>query len=81
MYAWEYGEPASPKTYFKRYSVARVRNLYREIYGLDVVLLTHYKDRRRFRRYRLVDVETGEIVLEPATLYALGRLLEENGDY
>lgn len=65
----------------QRYSIARVRNRFKEIYGIDVRKQDWlYKDRRYYTHYDLIDA-AGKVVYVGATLYALGKLLEDNGDY
>lgn len=66
----------------RHYSIARVRKIFKEIYDLDVVKIDRgYKGDRYhyYSAYQLLDSE-GNIVIEYATLNALGDFLVREGD-
>lgn len=66
----------------RHYSIARVRKIFKEIYALDVVKIDYgYKGDRYhyYSAYQVQDSE-GNIVIEYATLNALGDFLVREGD-
>lgn len=74
-------EPRTPLP--RRYSIARVRRLYKEIYNVDVVKIdTGYKGNRHrlYEHYNVLDY-SGFPIIERATLNALGDHLVDIGEY
>lgn len=73
-------EPRTPLP--RRYSIAKVRRLYKEVYDLDVVNIGGYKSNRNqlYVHYRVMDHD-GNIVMDKVTLNALGDHLVDIGEY
>lgn len=66
------------------YSIARVRKIFREIYNCNVVKIDQgYKGQRYqpYVLYQLIENDTGKVLVDMATLNALGDCLVEQGDY
>lgn len=67
--------------FVKNYSYWRIKHIMTEDYGLELKKLPIYKGARYGQpaRYDLVDIETGETVLEYVTLYGLRAMLTSEG--
>lgn len=66
----------------RHYSISRVRKIFKEVYALDVVKIDYgYKSNRYkyYEEYNVIDSE-GKIVIDKATLNALGDFLVREGD-
>lgn len=73
-------EPRKPLP--RRYCIAKVRRLYKEIYDLDITNVGGYKYNRyrAYEHYRVTDHD-GNIVMDRVTLNALGDHLVDIGEY
>lgn len=73
-------EPRKPLP--RRYCIAKVRRLYKEIYDLDITNIGGYKSNRHqlYTHYRVTDHD-GNIVMDRVTLNALGDHLVDIGEY
>lgn len=74
-------EPRTPLP--RRYSIAKVKRLYKEIYALDVINIDYGYKGNRYRpyvHYRVMDHD-GNIVMDRVTLNALGDHLVDIGEY
>ena len=66
----------------RRYCIAKVKRLYKEIYDLDITNIGGYKSNRHrlYEHYRVTDRD-GNIVMDKVTLNALGDHLVDIGEY
>lgn len=66
----------------RRYCIAKVKRLYKEIYDLDVANIGGYKSNRHqlYEHYRVTDRD-GNIVMDNVTLNALADHLVDIGEY
>lgn len=73
-------EPRTPLP--RRYCMAKVKRLYKEIYDLDITNIGGYKSNRYqlYEHYRVTDRD-GNIVMNNVTLNALGDHLVDIGEY
>lgn len=79
----QYIKPYGEKPVIKqKYSIARVRKRFKDIYNLDIRKITGYKY-YRYRRYVEYNVynSDGKCILERMTLDALAEHLVKNNEY
>ena len=67
--------------FVKNYTYWRIKSILLEDYGLALKKLTIYKGERHGRpaRYDLIDIETGETIMEYITLHGLRVMLTQEG--
>lgn len=80
-----------PDNLEKRYSASRIRKILKEKYNLGYIANTHYKYGRANSKYsivyearqhyRIIDLNTGEVLIKRIYNHEIGKVLEENGDY
>lgn len=80
-----------PDNLEKRYSASRIRKILKEKYNLGYIANTHYKYGRANSKYsivyearqhyRIIDLNTDEVLIKRIYNHEIGKVLEENGDY
>ena len=80
-----------PDNLEKRYSASRIRKILKEKYNLDYIANTHYKYGRANSKYsiiyearqhyRIIDLNTGEVLIKRIYNHQLGKVLEDEGVY
>lgn len=74
----------SPPPLKRRYSISRVKKIYREVYGIEVINITPYKGNRNvafpYEMYKMVETATGRTIVERAPLFAMAEAIQEDYD-
>ena len=73
-----------PLKEYRRYSISHVQKQFKNLYGIEIMLVNlGYKGYRykRFKLYDMYSIETGKLMATNLTLAVLGNFLVSQGDY